>query len=102
MDVAGQFGRNVARCRRRANLSAEELGARAALDRAQIEKLERGRCLPHIDVLVKLAGALSVSPDELLKGIGWRPGTTIAGGFELAVEDDGEGGAEGPCLPTDS
>lgn len=86
MDVAGQFGKNLVRCRRHANLSQEELGARASLSRSHIETLERGGCLPHIDVLVKLAGGLSVSPDELLQGI----------------EDDDEGGAEGRDVPTDS
>lgn len=101
MDVAGKFGKNLTRCRRRANLSPEELGARAALDRSEIGILERGECLPHIDILVKLAGALSVSPDELLEGIAWRPGTTIAGGFEPTIDLDKEGDGEGPDVPAE-
>lgn len=89
MDVAGRFGKNLAHCRRRLNLSQEELGARASLDRAQIALLEGGERMPRIDTLVKLAGALSVSPDELLEGICWRPGTVVAGAFELA-DDEGD------------
>jgi transcriptional regulator with XRE-family HTH domain len=87
MDVAGRFGENLARCRQRANLTQEKLGLRAAMDRTQIGILERGERLPRIDTLVKLAGALSVSPDELLHGIAWRPGAVTTGGFER-VDDD--------------
>jgi transcriptional regulator with XRE-family HTH domain len=92
MDVAGQFGQNLARCRKRANLTQEELGHRAAMGRAQIDIIERGERLPRIDTLVKLAGALSVPLDELLRGIGWRPGTVTAGNFELTGEEPSEGG----------
>lgn len=84
MNVAGRFGENLARYRKRANLSQEELGFRASLNRTQIGILERGERLPRIDTLIKLAGALSVSPDELLDGIDWRPGTARPGGFELS------------------
>jgi len=101
MDVAGRFAENLARCRERANLSQEELGARASLSRRQIDTLERGECLPHIDVLLKLAGGLSISPEELLHGIGWRPGTLEAGEFELeAGETEGDPEA-GPGAPVD-
>lgn len=89
MDVAGRFGENLARCRKRSSLSQEELGFRASLNRTQIGILERGERLPRIDTLVKLAGALSVSPGELLDGIDWRPGTASPGGFELAGERRG-------------
>jgi len=90
MDVAGRFGENLARCRRRADLSQEELGVLAAMNRTQIGILERGERLPRIDTLARLAGALSVSPDELLEGISWRPGTVTPGSFELShAEDEG-------------
>lgn len=88
MDVAGRFGENLARCRRHADLSQEELGLRASMNRTQIGILERGERLPRIDTLVRLAGALSVSPDELLRGIRWRPGAVRTGGFELTTDED--------------
>jgi transcriptional regulator with XRE-family HTH domain len=93
MDVAGKFGKNLARCRERANLSQEELAARASLGRSQIAILEGGKRLPRIDTLVKLAGALSIAPDELLEGIVWRPGAAVTGNFELTAQDDNEGSA---------
>lgn len=86
MDVAGRFGENLVRCRKRAGLSQEELGLRSAMNRTQIGVLERGERLPRIDTLVKLAGALSVSPAELLHGIDWRPAAVKTGGFELTAK----------------
>jgi transcriptional regulator with XRE-family HTH domain len=91
MDVAGRFGENLARCRGRADLTQEELGLRAAMSGTEIDTLERGERLPRIDTLVRLAGALSVSPDELLRGIGWRPGATMPGRFEPTAEGPGKG-----------
>jgi len=84
VDVAGRFGDNLARCRREADLSQEELGFRASLNRTQIGILERGERLPRIDTLLKLAGALALSPEALLKGMVWRPGTAQVGGFQVS------------------
>ena len=72
--------------RKRANLSQEELGFRASLHRTEISQLERGVRLARIDTLVKLAGALSVPPGDLLKGMAWSPGGTRSGRFK--VRDD--------------
>lgn len=85
VDVARRFGENLVRCRKEAGLSQEELGFRASLHRTQIGILERGARLPRIDTLIKLAGALAVSPEVLLKGIGWRPGTAQVGGFQVST-----------------
>lgn len=81
MNVRERFGRNLADCRVRLGVSQEELGFRASLHRTQIGDLERGKRLPRIDTLVKLAGALDVTPNDLLKGIVWRPGQTTYGRF---------------------
>lgn len=103
MDVAGHFGENLTRCRKRSNLSQEELGIRASLHRTQIGILERGARLPRIDTLVKLAGALSVSPCDLLDGIVWRPGSSTVGGFESTRETgDGANRQAGRGSPTRS
>ena len=87
MDVAARFGENLARCRRRANLSQEELGFLASLHRTEIGLLERGTRVPRIDTLVKLAGALSVAPGELIEGIDWNPGSSTSGSFAVAPGD---------------
>jgi transcriptional regulator with XRE-family HTH domain len=81
MDVAALFGENLSRCRERADISQEELGIRASLHRTEISQLERGLRVARIDTLVKLAGALGVAPAELIEGIEWSPGATMAGRF---------------------
>ena len=86
MNVALRFGKNLVRCRERANLSQEELGLLSSLHRTEIGLLERGARVPRIDTLVKLAGALSVPPSELIEGIDWTPGRTTRGSF--SVEPD--------------
>jgi transcriptional regulator with XRE-family HTH domain len=83
VDMATHFGRNLARQRRRADMSQEDLGALASLHRTEIGMLERGIRLPRIDTLMKLAGALEVEPGELLEGIEWTPGTPRVGNFRF-------------------
>ena len=83
-EVATRFGRNLWRCRRRAALSQEELGARAGLHRTEIGMLEHGTRLARVDTLLKLTGSLGISPAELLDGIHWTPGTTDEGGFSIS------------------
>jgi transcriptional regulator with XRE-family HTH domain len=82
-EVATKFGRNLWRCRRRAALSQEELGARAGLHRTEIGMLEHGTRLARVDTLMKLAGSLGISPAELLEGIHWTPGISSEGGFSI-------------------
>lgn len=90
MDIAAHFGENLARCRKRADMSQEELAIRASLHRTEIGMLERGVRVARIDTLVKLAGALSIPPGELIEGIDWAPGGTRIGQFKPAP---GSGGA---------
>jgi transcriptional regulator with XRE-family HTH domain len=80
--VAEQFSRNLKTARRRAGLSQEQLGMLAEVHRTEVGMLERRIRLPRIDTLIKLAGALEVSADELLEGIEWRPGHTRPGTFK--------------------
>ncbi|HXS46456.1 MAG TPA: helix-turn-helix transcriptional regulator [Solirubrobacterales bacterium] len=80
-------GKNLLRSRERANLSQEELALRASLHRTEIGLLERGERLPRVDTLVKLAGALGVSPCVLLEGVTWEPGYARRGQFEVSVEN---------------
>ena len=82
-EVAIKFGRNLFRCRRRAAMSQEELGALSSLHRTEIGMLEQGTRLARVDTLMKLAGALSVSPLELLDGIHWVPGDRAEGSFSV-------------------
>lgn len=79
-----KFGRNLFRCRRRAAMSQEELGTLASLHRTEIGMLEQGTRLARVDTLMKLAGALSISPLELLDGIHWTPATSAEGSFTIS------------------
>lgn len=71
-ELAKRFGENLARARRRARLSQEELAFRAGLHRTEIGLLENARRVPRIDTLVKLCSSLEVGVDELLDGINWN------------------------------
>jgi transcriptional regulator with XRE-family HTH domain len=79
--VAERFGRNLRKARRRAGFSQEELGRLTSLHRTHIGYMEMGKRLPRADTLIKLASALAVAVDELLRGIEWivttptRPGS---------------------------
>lgn len=83
-EVARKLGQNLWRCRRRASMSQEELGARASLHRTEIGMLEQGARLARVDTLMKLAGALAIPAEELLEGIHWVPGASPEGRFVIA------------------
>jgi XRE family transcriptional regulator, regulator of sulfur utilization len=87
VDIAAAFGRKLSLYRKRAGFSQEELAVRASLHRTEIGLLERGERLPRIDTVIKLAGALSIPPSELIEGIDWSPGSTTIGSFSVAVSD---------------
>lgn len=88
MDVAARFAENLVRRRASAGMSQEHLAHGSALHRTEIGLLERGARIPRIDTLVKLAGALSISPCDLLDGIEWTPGSFSAGSFSVADQGD--------------
>lgn len=83
MSVAERFGKNLARCRKRAGLSQEETAVRASLHRTAVGQIERAERVCRVDTLIKLAGALGVEPGELLVGLEWEPGGTRLGEFRL-------------------
>lgn len=78
---ARRFGENLARHRKRARLSQEQLSVRASLHRTAVGQLERGERVARLDTLVKLVGALDVRPEDLLEGLKWSPGEVTAGKF---------------------
>jgi transcriptional regulator with XRE-family HTH domain len=92
--VADQFGDNVLRLRRRMGLSQERLAARASLHRTEIGRLEHGERVPRIDTLIRLAGAMSIDPAELLDGIGWIPGPEPFGTFVFGAGSNPQGRRE--------
>lgn len=87
MTFQARFAQNLARCRKRAGLTQEEVAARAALGRDTVWKYERQVHVPILDALIRLGGALSVPPAELLDGIAYRP--SFIGMGEGRYEIDG-------------
>jgi transcriptional regulator with XRE-family HTH domain len=81
MNVAEQFGANLARLRKRADMSQETLAWGASLHRTEISQLERGLRVARADTVAKLAGTLEVDPGEFFEGITWRPAEIQRGSF---------------------
>ncbi len=88
IDIAGVFGDNLARIRRGAGMSQDELSVRASVHRTEISQLERGLRVARIDTLVKLAGSLEITPGDLLAGLSWEPGERRVGSFRAAGEPE--------------
>lgn len=74
MTFGTRFAENLIRYRNHAGLTREGLSHRASVHSSTVELLESGRRAPMLDTLVRLAGALSVTPGDLVEGIVWRPG----------------------------
>jgi transcriptional regulator with XRE-family HTH domain len=79
--LSGRFAANLKRLRREAAQSQEDLAFRAGVHRTQISLLEGGERMPRVETLVKLAGALGITPNDLLDGISWEPIETVTGGL---------------------
>ncbi len=87
---ASPAGRNfcekVEALRRERGYSPEALAARSKIDPGELAAILRGEGAVGVDAIYLLAGALGVPPEDLLKGIEWRPpvgdgsGWTITGG----------------------
>lgn len=86
--LALHFGRTLKLIRLREGLSQEELASRASLHRTEIGHLEKGARVCGIEVLMRLAGAMAVTPDDLLDGIFWvvKPGSI--GAFSFTTTHD--------------
>jgi len=75
MDARAVVGLNVLRIRRERALSQEELSFRSGATRAYLSGLEAGRRNPTLLSLARLAAALEVEIEELVR----KPSTAPAG-----------------------
>jgi transcriptional regulator with XRE-family HTH domain len=82
VSVAQQFGDNLARIRKRAAMSQEEVSFRASVHRTEVSQLERGLRVARVDTVAKLAAALEVDPGDFFEGIAWTPGEVQRGRFK--------------------
>lgn len=73
MTFKARFAANLLRCRKRAGLTQEEVAIRASISRDAVNKYERQVNVPTLDIVVRLGGALSIPPADLLDGIAYRP-----------------------------
>ncbi|HEY6550789.1 MAG TPA: helix-turn-helix transcriptional regulator [Solirubrobacterales bacterium] len=75
--------------RRRAEHSQEELAELAMVSAGQIGSIENGKTNAMLDTYVRLAGALSITLDDLLAGVTWTPGEIelkIDAGYKVEFE----------------
>jgi transcriptional regulator with XRE-family HTH domain len=63
------FGKRLRKLRRERDLSQEELGFRADLDRNYVGGIERGERNPTLVNICRIAGALGLEPAALLEGV---------------------------------
>jgi transcriptional regulator with XRE-family HTH domain len=67
MDVRVRVGLNVSDLRRGRDLTQEEVAHRAEIHQTYLSDVERGKRNPSILVLGRIAAALSVDVEELLR-----------------------------------
>lgn len=67
MDVRVRIGLNVQRLRRAKELSQEELSSRAEVHQTYLSGVERGRRNPSVLVLERIARALGVDVEDIVK-----------------------------------
>jgi transcriptional regulator with XRE-family HTH domain len=84
-EIQNRFAENVRRLREAKGLSQEELAFAADIHRTQVGLMESGQRLPRLDTLVKLAGALGVTANDLLDGVDWEPSVQQKGRFAIAA-----------------
>ena len=65
--ISEQLGRNMKRIRSKKKMSQGDIARALEVDRGYISNIENGKKNPTIATIQKLANALGVSADELLK-----------------------------------
>jgi transcriptional regulator with XRE-family HTH domain len=76
MEPRERFAVNLRQARLAKGISQEELGFRCSLHRTEVSLLERGGREPRLGTIVKLCGALDVSPNDLCAGVSWLTKST--------------------------
>lgn len=66
-DEAQRLGKNLKRIRTEKGISQGDIVKTSGIDKAMISNIENGKTNPTLATIAKLAKAISVSIDELLK-----------------------------------
>ena len=65
--ISEQLGKNMKRIRTKKNMSQGDIARALEVDRGYISNIENGKKNPTLATIQRLANALGVSADELLK-----------------------------------
>jgi len=65
--ISEQLGKNMKRTRAKKNMSQGDIARALEVDRGYISNIENGKKNPTLATIQRLANALGVSADELLK-----------------------------------
>ncbi len=87
-ELRERFGLNLRECRRRASISQRELAFRSEVSQPSVSAFELGTSLPRTDTVIRLAGALGVTPGDLVAGIKWMPAETVITHGEFEIPED--------------
>jgi transcriptional regulator with XRE-family HTH domain len=82
-----RFAENLIRYRKRVGLSQEAVALRASLSRGAVNKYEKEASVPCLDAVIRLGGALSISPADLLDGIAYHPSFVGMGPGEYNIAE---------------
>ena len=66
-NISKQLGANIKRIRAEKGMTQGDIFRALKLDRGYVSSLEAGKRNPTLSMIEKIAGALGVSSDELLK-----------------------------------
>ena len=67
MNESAKLGKNLKRIRTKKGISQGEIGRILGVDKGFVSNIENGKTNPTLATITKLAKALGVSSDELLK-----------------------------------
>jgi transcriptional regulator with XRE-family HTH domain len=84
-ELVNSFGTAVRQLRDRQGWSQEDLAERADLNRSYVGELERGKAIPSLLTLEKIAGALGISTTSLLTHAERIAQTRLVRGLELTA-----------------
>ncbi len=68
-----QIGRNIARRRKKLQLTQAKVAERADICDRYMSNIERAKSIPSTEVIMRLAFALETTPDEFLVGTSHHP-----------------------------
>ncbi len=90
--VRARLADNLLLWRRRAGYSQRRLAELALVSEAQVRAIEDARVTGMLDTSVRLAGALSITLDDLLAGVSWRAGEVefeVEAGYGVETNEPG-------------